>query len=162
EILGGYSLARELVRRPIAIINPILNKVGAPALASFNNNRIKLKEYYLKFVNVVASLTIHLYIAIALFASFIVHVLYGSSFKDVAVIVQILSVSMIFRIIGGVVGNLVVATGRTDLDLRWNLITLFVTPVFVLIGSQYSIEWVATFVTFSSVVLYVPSWYFYI
>lgn len=162
EVLGGYSLARELVRKPIAIINPILNKVGAPALAGFNHDRIKLKEYYLKLVNIVASLTIPLYIVIALFAPLIVQVLYGPSFKEIVVIVQILSVSMIFRNIGGVVGNLVVATGRTDLDFRWNLITLIVTPVFVLIGSQYSIEWVAIFVTVSSIVLYVPSWYFYI
>lgn len=162
EILGGYSLARELVRRPAALITPLVSKVGAPTLAGFNNDKLKLKEYYLKLVNVVASVTIPLYIFIAIFASLIIRVLYGEGFESVTILVQILSMNMVFRLIGGVVGNLVVATGRTDLDFKWNLISLFVTPAFVIVGAQFSIEWVAIMITLNSIVLFVPSWHFYI
>lgn len=162
EILGGYSLARELVRRPVALIRPLVSKVGAPTLAGFNNDKLKLKKYYLKLVNVVASVTIPLYICIAIFASLIVRVFYGEGFESVTILVQILSLNMIFRLIGGVVGNLVVATGRTDLDFKWNLMTFFVTPAFVIIGAQFSIELVAIMITLNSILLFVPSWHFYI
>ena len=50
DVLGGYSLARELVRRPAAFILPILNKVGAPTLSKINTDSAKLKEYYLTLI----------------------------------------------------------------------------------------------------------------
>src|SRR5690606_19043995 len=161
DILGGYSLARELVRRPSSFIIPILNRVGAPALSKINDNHEKLKQYYLKMTNVLASLTIPIYLIIALLAYPIVYVLYGESFTDITILVQILTINMIFRIIGGNVGNLVVATGRTDLDFKWNLLTFFVTPLFVLIGSQFGIIGVAVMMSLSMVFLYVPG-YFYL
>src|SRR5690606_27486480 len=80
DILGGYSLARELVRRPATFIIPILNRVGAPALSKINNDDSKLKEYFLKMTNVLASITIPIYFIIALLAYPIVYVLYGESF----------------------------------------------------------------------------------
>lgn len=163
EVLGGYSLARELVRKPVVIINPILNKVGAPALANFSNNRKKLKEYYLKLVNLTASLSIPLYSISLLAAPFLVAIVYGNDFGSIVGIVQILCVNMIFRMISGVVGNLVIATGRTDLDFKWNLLTLIVSPIFIFIGVLLgSIEWVAVMVTVGSIALYIPSWFFYV
>ena len=39
DILGGYSLAKQLVSRPAQIINPILSKVASPALAKFQNKK---------------------------------------------------------------------------------------------------------------------------
>jgi len=161
DVLGGYSLARELVRRPSSFIIPILNRVGAPALSKINDNHKKLKQSYLKMTNILASLTIPIYLIIAFLAYPIVYVLYGESFTDITILVQILTINMIFRVIGGNVGNLVVATGRTDLDFKWNLLTFIVTPLFVLIGSQFGIIGVAVMMSLSMVFLYIPS-YFYL
>lgn len=162
DVLGGYSLARELVRRPSSFIIPILNRVGAPALSKINDNHQKLKQYYLKMTNILASLTIPIYLIIALLAYPIVYVLYGESFTDITILVQILTINMIFRIIGGNVGNLVVATGKTNLDFKWNLLTFFVTPLFVLIGVQFDIIGVAIMMSLSMIFLYVPSYYYMI
>lgn len=162
DILGGYSLARELVRRPASFIIPIINRVGAPALSKVNNDNSKLKEYFLKMTNILASITIPIYIVIALAAYPIVYILYGVSFTEITILVQILTVNMIFRIIGGNVGNLVVATGKTHLDFNWNILTLFVTPLFVLIGSQFGITAVAIMMSFSMIFLYIPSYYYLI
>jgi len=162
DILGGYSLARELVRRPATFIIPILNRVGAPALSKINNDDSKLKEYFLKMTNVLASITIPIYFIIALLAYPIVYVLYGESFTEITILVQILTINMIFRIIGGNVGNLVVATGKTYLDFNWNILTLFVTPLFVLIGSQFGIIGVAIMMSLSMIFLYIPSYYYLI
>jgi len=161
DILGGYSLARELVRRPSAFILPILNRVGAPTLSMVNNDSDKIKDYYLKMTNILSSLTIPIYSLIILFAYPIVYILYGEDFTNITILVQILTINMIFRIIGGNVGNLVVATGRTDLDFNWNIITFFVTPLFVWIGSQFGIVGVAVMMSVSMVFLYIPS-YFYL
>lgn len=161
DILGGYSLARELVRRPSSFILPVLNKVGASALSKLNNDNNKLKDYYLKMTNLLSSLTIPLYISIAIFAYPIVYVLYGENFVDITLLVQILTINMIFRIVGGNIGNLIIATGKTKLDFKWNILTFVVTPLFVLIGSQFGIIGVAIMMSLSMVFLYIPS-YFYL
>lgn len=160
DVLGGYSLARELVRRPAAFILPILNKVGAPTLSKINTDSAKLKEYYLKMTNILATLTIPMYLLIAIFAYPIIIILYGKDFVDITILVQLLTVNMIFRIIGGNVGNLVIATGKTNIDFQWNLLTFFVTPLFVYIGSQFGINGVATMMSLSMVVLFIPGYYF--
>jgi O-antigen/teichoic acid export membrane protein len=38
EILGGYSLAKQLVIRPFRVVNPILTRVAAPLLARFQED----------------------------------------------------------------------------------------------------------------------------
>lgn len=159
DILGGYSLARDLVRKPVSFINPILNKVGAPALSKFSEDAVSLKKYYLKMTNMLASLLIPIYTLIAIGAYPIVYLLYGEDFTGIVIIVQILCVNMVMRSIGSNVGNLVIASGRTDIELRWNIFVLFITPLFVLIGSYFNIEAVAAMVSLSSLVLFIPAYY---
>lgn len=161
EILGGYSLARELVRRPVSILGPIINKVGAPTLALYNESVSQLKENFLKLLNIVASISLPLYLMVIIFAKQIVLVLYGRDFVEIKILVQILAINMIFRFIGGTVGNLVTATGKTDLEFKWNLITLFLTPTTVFLASKISITMVAISVSGLSVLLFYPSWKFF-
>lgn len=54
DILGGYSLAKQLVFRPAQIINPILVKVASPGLAKIQDNLIELKTNYLKLISIVS------------------------------------------------------------------------------------------------------------
>ncbi|MFT7298484.1 MAG: O-antigen/teichoic acid export membrane protein, partial [Sphingobacteriales bacterium] len=131
EILGGYSLAKQLVMRPIQILNPILSKVGAPALAKFQGDINRLKENYLKLVNVVSSVNIIIYSIVIVFAPLIIRMFYGPGFQEIEILVRILSLYMILRSIGSPVGSLVIATGKTHLDLVWNSITFLVMPVVI-------------------------------
>ncbi len=115
EILGGYSLAKQLVFRPTQIINPILVKVASPTLARFQSNMRKLRDKFLKLIGIVSAINLLIYFAIILFAPLIVKILYGTDYDSIVILVRILSVYMIFRAIGNPIGSLVVATGRTNL-----------------------------------------------
>lgn len=158
DILGGYSLAKQLVFRPAQIINPIVVKVAAPALALMQKNIQELKSGYLKLINIVASVNIPVYIGIIIFAPWVVEILYGSGFDDIVILVRILSVYMMLRAIGNPVGSLVVATGRTDLDFMWNIVSLLVMPLFIYVGSLFSIVGVTISITLAMMVLYYPAW----
>lgn len=162
DILGGYSLARELVRRPTSVFGPIINKVGAPALALFLNKPIELKKNFLKLVNIVASVSIPIYLLLILLADPVILILYGSDFSNISILVRILAINMLFRFISGTVGNLVIATGRTDLEFKWNLMVLALTPLVVYLGSQVSIVAVALCVTGLSILLYYPGWRYFV
>jgi O-antigen/teichoic acid export membrane protein len=160
EVLGGYTLAKELVFRPSQVINPILTKVAAPALAKFQNSLELLKENYLKLVNIVSSINIIIYAILIIFAPIIIQIFYGSGYDNIILLVRILSVYMIFRAIGNPIGSLVIATGRTDIEFIWNLVLLILMPIVVFVGSMFGIVEVAIALTVAIVLLFVPSWYF--
>ncbi len=160
ETLGGYSLAKELVFRPIKIVNPILTRVASPVLAKFQNDKNRLRENYLKLVNAVASINIPVYLGIIVFAPLLVRILYGSGFEDIVTLVRILSIYVIFRSIGNPVISLIVATGKTELNFIWSLVTLAIMPLAVIIGSQFSIEGVAISLTVAMALLFIPNWWF--
>ena len=162
EVLGGYSLAKQLVYRPAQIINPILTKVGAPVLAKFQNNLSKLKINYLKLLNIISSLNFIIYLGIIVLAKYVVLVLYGQGFNDIVIVVQILSVYMYFRSLGNPVGSLVIASGRTDLEFYWNLMVLAFMPLIVFFACQYSIISVSIALAVAMILLIVPAWYFLI
>ncbi|PQA52730.1 MOP flippase family protein [Siphonobacter curvatus] len=158
EVLGGYSLAKQLVFRPAQIINPILTKVASPALAKFQDNIELLKINYLKLINIVSNVNILVYVGIMVFSPLLVKIMYGNGFEDIVVLVRILSVYMILRAIGNPVGSLVAATGRTDLEFYWNFITLFIMPLFIYVGSKLGIVEVTISLDIAMIILFVPNW----
>ena len=162
EILGGYSLAKQLVFRPAQIINPILTKVAAPVLAKFQNNIEQLKANYLKLLNIISTVNFVIYLGVIVLAKYIVLILYGQGFNDIVILVQILSVYMYFRSLGNPVGSLVIATGRTDLEFYWNLFTLSIMPIIIYTASQFSVVIVTISISVAMVLLTIPAWYFMI
>ncbi len=159
EILGGYSLAKQLVFKPAQIINPIITKVSNPLLAKFQDNIATLKKNYLKLINIVSSINFFVYLLVFLFAPIIVKILYGSEYGNIVILVRILSVYMYIRSIGNPIGSLVIATGRTDISFVWNIFALVVMPAFIFIGTQFSAEAVAYAMVAGIVALFVPNWW---
>ncbi|MCM4167877.1 Lipopolysaccharide biosynthesis protein WzxC [Arenibacter antarcticus] len=158
EVLGGYSLAKQLVLRPSQVVNPILVKVASPALAKFQFNITLLKTNYLKLISIVSTINIPIYLGIIIFAPTVVELLYGAGFENIIILVRILSVYMIFRAIGNPIGSLVIATGRTELEFYWNLLNLLVMPMFIYFGATYGIVEVTISLTLAMLLLFVPSW----
>lgn len=158
DVLGGYSLAKQLVFRPFQLVNPIVLRVASPVLARFQNDKSELKRRYLNMLNMISSLNIIIYGLLILFAPLAVQILYGKEFDSIVILVRILSIYMIFRAIGNPVGSLVIATGRTDLDFYWNLLLLFIMPIFIYLGSLFGVIGVSLSLVCAMIVLYIPSW----
>ncbi len=162
EILGSYNLAKQLVFRPMQIINPVINSVTAPLLAKVQNEPNRLKSIYLKIVSLVSTANFSIYLLIALFAKLIVIILYGNQYVGITTLVQILSVYVFVRSLLNPVGSLLIATGKTKLDFNWNLLILFLVPLSVFLGTLISVNAVAISLSVLAVLLIVPSWYFLI
>ncbi len=158
EVVGGYSLAKQLVYKPIQTINPIFTRVASPVLAKYQYAPELLKKHYLKLVSVISSVNWPIYLLLIIFAPIAVEIMYGTKNIDIVPLVRILCLYMFIRSISNPIGSLIIATGRTDLEFKWQVITLIVTPIFVFIGAQHSIIMASISVTLSMVVLFVPSW----
>jgi PST family polysaccharide transporter/teichuronic acid exporter len=160
ELLGGYSLAKQLVYKPAQIVNPIATKIANPLLAKFQDNIDVLRKNYLKLINIVSSLNFFIYLLVIIFAPFIVSILYGDDYQSIVILVRILSIYMYIRSLGNPIGSLVIATGRTDRSFYWNLFSVAVMPWFIFIGSRYSIEAVAAAMVFGFLLLFIPNWWY--
>src|SRR5699024_8973106 len=92
DVLGAYSLAKQLVQKPSRVLNPVITKVASPVLALSQDRIGELRKRYLSFLNVISTANFTTYLLIALLATPIVWLVYGPDFMHIVTIVQILCV----------------------------------------------------------------------
>lgn len=160
ELLGGYSLAKQLVYKPAQIINPIATKIANPVLAKFQKDINALKENYLQLITIISTLNFLVSLAIIILAPYVVQIIYGNGYDSIIILVRILSIYMFIRSIGNPIGSLVIATGRTDISFYWNLFALSIMPIFIFVGSQFNLSFVAWSLVAAFSFLFVPNWWF--
>jgi len=159
EILGGYSLAKQLVFRPFQIINPIFSNVSTPLFSKMQNNLKDLQLNYKKLLKLISSVNFIVYFLLIIFAKYIVVVLYGNPYESIVAYVQILSIYMFLRSIASIAGSLVVAMGRTDLDFYWNLVSLIIMPIAIYLASSFNIIILCWSLVILMILFYIPYWY---
>ncbi|MDC1226292.1 MOP flippase family protein [Algibacter sp.] len=159
DILGGYNLAKQLVEKPIGLLNPILTKVATPVLAKLQSNKLALRDNYLKLMKLGSAISFLFYGGVIIFASPIVVILYGVEFQNIVTLVRILGVYMYLRSILNYSGSLITATGRTDLEFYWNIFALFSMPVAIYVGSFFGIYGVAWSLSLYMILTVYPFWY---
>nr|WP_319401196.1 MOP flippase family protein [uncultured Carboxylicivirga sp.] len=162
DITGAYSLAKQLAMRPSQVINPIITKVATPALSKFQNDMNKLKDSYLKVINLIASINLPTYIILFVFSEQIIHVMYGSDYIVSAKYLKILSVIMFIRSIGNPIGSLIIAMGKTKLEFKWNLFVTFIVPVVLFFSSKINLDVTLFCLVTVRLLLFIPSWKFLI
>lgn len=82
DILGIYSLAKELVLKIIFIINSIVNRISLPLLSDIQEDNIKLRQYYVLIIRTLSFVNFPVCIAMMIFSPFIVRILYGANYMD--------------------------------------------------------------------------------
>lgn len=132
EGLGVYSLAKEIISYPLRFAQPLFSRLLLPALAIRQTDMKSLEKAFsvsLKRTAIVSSLT---YGVIAIFATWIVGVMYGDDFLVVSSLIPLLTVFGALRPLGLNIGMLAQATGKTGHEFRWNVVALFISlPVLI-------------------------------
>lgn len=126
ELLGYYSLAYDLMMKPLQRINPIINSVAFPALADIQENRIQLKRYFLKMVRYLVYLMGPIYLLFFILSEPLIVVFYGDNWMLSVPVLAVFSLLGLLRSMGTPMGNLILAKGRADIGFWLNLFqTLF-------------------------------------
>ncbi len=158
ESLGGYSLAKQLVRRPLQIIDPIINRVMLSVFPKFQDINVKLRFLFIKVLTNLSIINAIVYGSIAIMAPSLIQLLYGSEYLDIVNYVQLFSLLVFTRSLAGQVGVLVVTKGRTDLGFYWNLTITFLFPVVIYFGSLKSGSMVIIYLVIAQIALIIPGW----
>jgi O-antigen/teichoic acid export membrane protein len=160
ETLGVYNIAKQIIMKPIQIINPIVSKVSFPVMAKIQHDTDKLKEIYLKTINLLSATNFPIYLFMFITAPQLVALIFGEKWIDAVVIVQILSIYGALRSIGNPVGTLLLAKGRADWGFYWNLGLFFYIPIVIYVASQWGIEALSWSLVSIMISLITPMWYF--
>jgi len=160
ETLGLYSMAKQLVMRPAQVINPIVTRVTFPAMSKIQNDTLKLKEIYLKTIYYLSSVNFPIYVLMIILASEIITIFLGEKWLKVTTIFQILSIYALLRSTGNPIGSLVLARGKPQYEMYWNIGLFFIIPIAIYISSFYGIIGVAWGWVILELLIMIANWYF--
>ncbi len=166
--LGLYSVPRNLVLQIQFTINPIITRVGFPLIAKIQDDLVKVKRTYLKTVATTSSITAPLYIGLAIFSHEATRMLLGPGWEHAGGLLRVIALWGGIRSLTNPVGSLLLGLGRADLQLKWNLGMLVITPPMLFSGFYFfpKLGWCdeMTGMVYAMLILvalvYLPVWYF--
>lgn len=158
ESLGVYSLSKQIVSKLYSIVTPIIINVLNPILSAIQKEKSKVKYYYLKVVNLLASLNFPIYFIVILLSKEILTILYGDAYISGYLVLSFLAISYGLNTIGNPMGSLQIATGRTDIGFKWTILRVVVTPIVIFFAANFSINTVAATIAFLSILFVIPAW----
>ena len=130
--LGYFGRAYTLMIKPYSLVANALDSSLFPAMSSIQHQKSKLKENYIKMTRVLGLICIPMTAFFVLLAEPIVMVILGPDWRTAIVPLQILSLTIVFRINSRISDVLVRSTG--DIYARAWRKTIY---AFVMIGSCY-------------------------
>ena len=143
EVLGGYSLVRQLCFRPAMVINPVLTKVAFPYMAKMQQDR-RLGRVYQKMSASLAALNFPIYLSLCVFAHDVILFMFGETWLHLTTLMQILAIWCLVRSIINPVGSLLLAKGWVARSLYWNIGLMVVFPITILLASQTGVVGIAS------------------
>lgn len=135
EILGVYSVCKQLAFKVYSFINPIVTKVLTPSLALCQDNQFLLREKYINVIRVLSFIDMPIYFFLCYCSSYVLGVIYGSSYVEYSLAFSILCLYYSICSIGNPLGALLVATGRTDIGFYWTIYRIIVTMIVLYFAS---------------------------
>lgn len=154
--LGIYGRAYQLISLPNDNLNSTIAVVAFPALSRLQNDRDRLKSYFLKGYGLFLSLVMPITMGCALFAEDIVRVFLGAKWGEATPVFRLLAPTILTFALINPFGWFLMATGKTMQSLK---IALMIAPVVIcgyVAGLGYGPKGVATGFSIATVLLILP------
>lgn len=121
DLVGLYTVSREIADTPTSEISAPINRVLGPGFSSMQNEPMRLAAAITKSVGAVVTVALPIAVGLALTAPFLVPVALGPGWDGVAPLLQILAIAAIFSSTRGILGNALAVIGyiRTATFVAW-------------------------------------------
>ena len=139
NFLGVYNLAKRIPTALYSFIQPIVNRVFAPILAEKQDVIEILKSSYMKLSKTLSWISFPMYLFLAAISPTIISVVFGTNYLDGVPVMIVFCLRYAFNGVNGVCGALQIATGRTDIGLKWTIYLVVSTAVVYYVTSYFGI-----------------------
>jgi PST family polysaccharide transporter len=137
EDLGLYGRAYQLINIPTDNLNQSVGEVAFSALSRVQNDRPRLRNYFLKGYSLVLAMTIPITIMSAFFAEDLIHVLLGAKWDSAIPIFRLLAPTILIFAMINPLAWLMFALGMVGRSLRVALVLAPVVMFGYLLGLHY-------------------------
>jgi O-antigen/teichoic acid export membrane protein len=143
--LGAWTFGMSTVILPLAVIAIPIAEVLFSAFSRLRGDRERMASLWLESNRLLAAVILPVLVGLIVVAPDLIPAVFGWRWHVSVGIVQILSIYVIIRCLQSWSSVLLDAVGRPQVTLWTQLVALCLTPVAVVLGSQWSIEAVAAF-----------------
>lgn len=127
--MGGYGVSKDLGLKISMVVNNTVTRVAAPLIADSREDISDLKRVYGRILALTTFVNFPIYMAIAVFSSDYIDVLFGSRWNDEWLVFSLLSMWGLVRSIGNPCGSLLFVLGHTRLAFVFSLVSaIFFVP----------------------------------
>jgi O-antigen/teichoic acid export membrane protein len=156
--LGAWTFAMSTVILPLTVIAIPIAEVLFSAFSRLRGQRERIAALWLDSVGLLAAVILPVLVGLVVVAPDLIPLVFGTQWSVSVAIVQILSVYVIIRSLQSWNSVVLDAAGRPQVTFWTQLAALCLTPVAVVVGSQWSIEAVAVcFVIGQLIAVEIPS-----
>jgi len=135
--LGIYAMAFELSNAPSRYLTPVVSRVALPIFARRQDDHAALRRGYVDLSALLAWSQFPLLAGLAVFASWVVPLIFGPGWEPVTALLPPLAVFGALKILAHPSGTVFLTKGRADLSFAWNLlISLLGAAVFAWAAPQ--------------------------
>ncbi len=145
--LGIYNRAYASANLIIRNVKSVIIDVSFPSLSAVNQDMKRLKDTFLRMLDVLSIIGFPLSIGLIVLAKEFILILYGLKWLEAVLPMQILAIMALRRIVGSPTGTFFNAIGKPQVMLKFGI---FFTPIYLIsiaIGAMHGIIGVAISVT---------------
>ena len=136
--LGFYQMAYRISNIPATEITHVISQVTFPAYSKLQDNISKLREAYLKVLQVTAFLSFPIAGLIFVLAPDFTKIFLGEKWMPMVPAMQILVFAGLVRSIAATTGPVFHAVGKPKIDTKWQIIRLLVLAALIY---PFTIKW---------------------
>ena len=134
EALGYYDKAYKLVRMPVQNISYVITPSLHPILSEHQDNTQYILNQYNKIVKLLSIIGVYI-TAMCFFASHeIIYIMFGSQWGKSVISFRLLSITIIFQMIGGIGGSIYQCMNKTKEMFYAGILGTILTVVAIIIG----------------------------
>lgn len=141
--LGYYSLSYDLVTSPLRKVQSIISRITFPTFSQIQDDDERLRMYYLITVQYISLITFPSLVGLMVVAPEFVRVVFGVKWSPAIFPLQSLCIFGMLRSIVTMVGSIILAKGRPDIEFKWSIFTFIPRTLILFVGSFYGLNGVA-------------------
>jgi O-antigen/teichoic acid export membrane protein len=141
--LGAWTFAMSTVILPLTVIAIPIAEVLFSAFSRLRGERERIAALWLESLRFLAAVILPVLVGLVIVAPDLIPVAFGSHWHVSVGIIQVLSISVLIRSLQSWGSVVMDAVGRPQVTLWTQLAALCLTPVGVVIGSEWSVEAIA-------------------
>ncbi|MGQ0549336.1 MAG: lipopolysaccharide biosynthesis protein [Armatimonadota bacterium] len=158
--LGFYALAYSVFLVPVVDIGFPMTQVMFSTLSRLQDDADRLKRSFLLATRYITMIALPMMVGLSLVAPLLVAIVFGATWLPAGMVMSVLALAGFLQLMTALGPSALQAMGRTDLHMRWALLSVFLyLPAFA-IGLRWGVVGVATGYLVATMVLTPIQWGF--